>query len=98
MRSNQARHCERSEAIKGMKGRSGSSGSPRRFAPRDDDSIRPHLALGLIRSQQFARGAVGLEPALGFREHFEFPMAGKRIDNRFTKNGISAICFLIYRS
>ena len=45
MRSNQARHCERSEAIQGMKGRSGSSGSPRRFAPRDDDSIRPHLAL-----------------------------------------------------
>ena len=46
MRSNQARHCERSEAIQGMKGRSGSSGSPRRFAPRDDNSIRPHLALG----------------------------------------------------
>ena len=35
--SNQGRHCERSEAIQWMEGRSGGSGSPRRFAPRDDD-------------------------------------------------------------
>jgi hypothetical protein len=33
-----------SEAIQEMKG-GGGSGSPRRFAPRDDDSSRTHPAL-----------------------------------------------------
>ena len=35
-----ARHRERKRSDPGMKGRSGGSGSPRRFAPRDDDSGR----------------------------------------------------------
>ena len=35
-----ARHRERKRSDPGMKGRSGGSGSPRRFAPRDDDSVR----------------------------------------------------------
>ena len=34
----QSCHCERSEAIQGTSGASRSPGSPRRFAPRDDDS------------------------------------------------------------
>src|SRR6185312_11122488 len=36
VRSNQNRHCERSEAIQGNAGQPTIPGSPRRFAPRDD--------------------------------------------------------------
>ena len=43
--SNHHRHCERSEAIQGNVGRPATPGSPRRFAPRDDDSIRTRRAL-----------------------------------------------------
>jgi hypothetical protein len=39
----QRRHCERSEA--GNRGRLATLGSPRRFAPRDDDSVRTQHAL-----------------------------------------------------
>jgi hypothetical protein len=42
---NQGRHCERSEAIQGNVGRRATPGSPRRFAPRDDDSIRTQFSL-----------------------------------------------------
>src|ERR1700733_7030589 len=43
--SNQPRHCERSEAIQGNGGGLATPGSPRRFAPRDDDSVLAQQAL-----------------------------------------------------
>jgi mono/diheme cytochrome c family protein len=46
--SNQRRHCERSEAIKGNVERLATPGSPRRSAPRDDDFTGRHQALGAL--------------------------------------------------
>jgi endo-1,4-beta-xylanase len=48
--ANHDRHCDprikvRGEAIQGNAGRPAAPGSPRRFAPRDDDSSRKHLTL-----------------------------------------------------
>src|SRR3984885_6913560 len=43
--SNQRRHCERSEEIQGSGGRLATPGSPRRFAPRYDDSVLAQQAL-----------------------------------------------------
>jgi hypothetical protein len=43
--SKRGRHCERSEAIQGNVGVQATPGSPRRFAPRDDDSIQMQFAL-----------------------------------------------------
>jgi G3E family GTPase len=45
--SNHNRHCERSEAIQGNVARPETPGSPRRFAPRDDDSINAQPAIGV---------------------------------------------------
>ena len=42
--SNHGRHCERSEAIQESSGALRPPGSPRRFAPRDDDFIRTRRA------------------------------------------------------
>jgi hypothetical protein len=41
----------RGEAIQGNAGRSTTPGSPRRFAPRDDDSVRMQRALGVSKRE-----------------------------------------------
>jgi hypothetical protein len=74
-RSTQSRHCERSEAIQSS--RPTAPGSPRRFAPRDDDSSRTHLgldsngrSLALVRGAGFAClfALLGVQATLGIAD------------------------------
>jgi hypothetical protein len=62
---NRNRHCERSEAIQGNVARPATPGSPRRFAPRDDDSNNSQPALA-AKNTLITADADAVEA--GFRE------------------------------